>query len=292
MNLTTSTQSKYRKREHSHSVPTVDVAPAGKPSLPSHEQSSEHPICLAVQGWIAENPRARSIATLSRRTGVNAQKLRRMVVGESELTFAVASKIAATILAPQEAYDLISRNWPEEAAALELIITKYHGARANISVCKNVVPSAASMQIFGLAARICGVSSDEVKNLFGRPGLDVLGEMTEAGILRQESKRSHYFAISWPMTKASDILSGARGILDIYSAQNTNSQTESPLHVRFASMSAKHLTLITDLQRQYLYQIDEILQIDTSEDHVPVYISLCLTQLHENQVHDCDNHPK
>jgi hypothetical protein len=138
------------------------------------------------------------------------------------------------------------------------------------------------LQIFGLAARMSGVSVEEVKNIFGRPGLDVLSDMTEAGILRRDVKSAHYFGISWPMLKASDILNGARGILDIYSSQYPYSQTESPLHIRFASISSKHLTLIKDLQRQYLYQLDEILKIDTSEDHTPVFISFCLAQMHEN----------
>ena len=132
--------------------------------------------------------RSRSLATLSRASGVAYTTLRRFAQKEGNPTAEPVLKILDAVLATKEKIGFLETHFPEIART----ISRYAGT----SFQENADPTREELKMFvrrtphnyilNLAINVRGTSATTISRLYGERGLEALDEMVECGVLDRD----------------------------------------------------------------------------------------------------------
>ncbi|MBM4250755.1 MAG: hypothetical protein FJ146_02165 [Deltaproteobacteria bacterium] len=131
--------------------------------------------------------RSRSLATLSRASGVSYTTLRRLYQREGNPTAEPVLKIIDVALSTEEKLDFIKRYYPEIAVNLSGIqADAYLSAAPRQEILKAFYVRDPHNYILNLAQNDKGTTRETVQRITGERGLEALDELVEHGILEVE----------------------------------------------------------------------------------------------------------
>src|SRR5262245_60782147 len=130
--------------------------------------------------------RGRSLATLSRASGVSYTTLRRLYQKEGNPTAEPVLKIADAALNNEEKLAFINRHYPELAVTLNRFQTDaYAPKQPRQELLKTFYIRDPHNYILNLAHNDKGATRDDVRRLTGERGLEALDELVEHEILER-----------------------------------------------------------------------------------------------------------
>ncbi len=131
--------------------------------------------------------RNRSLATLSRASGVSYTTIRRLYQREGNPTAEPVLKIIDAALSNEEKIEFINRHYPEIASTVNRFqASAYSPKSSRQETLKTFYVRDPHNFILNLAHNDLGTTADTVKRLAGERGLEALDELVEQEILERE----------------------------------------------------------------------------------------------------------
>lgn len=231
--------------------------------------------------------RSRSLATLSRASGVSYTTIRRLYQREGNPTAEPVLKIVDAALTNDEKVQFINRHYPELGATIsrfQAVATQSHGSH---EVLKTFISRDPHNFVINLANNDKGATREQVQRLTGEKGLEALDELVEHDVL-QPLKEGGRIVYRFPPLMTSDaeiVLVQASQAVKHFDRALIGTKAARLFHAT-ASIDERTLERIHGVLTGAINEIMALKDDPRNTGNIPFYASMVMSVLDRSQLQD------
>jgi len=230
-----------------------------------------------IEGYLAGH-RSRSLATLSRASGVSYTTIRRLAQKEGNPTAEPVLKIVDAALTNEEKIAFINRHYPEIASTINKFQREnYSPSSPRQELLKLFYTRDPHNFILNIAQTERGTTEADVRRLSGERGLEALAELVEHEILvRETSENREFFRLVPMLSHDCDMAIAQIKLSADYFDRSLVGTKAARLFHGTASVNRRTLEQIHDIVSAAIRDIVAVKDDPRSAGDIPIFVDMMM----------------